>query len=797
MIEKQEIDFYLSKVGQIYDKNKKEDRDANVRIKTNLHASMINASREAAQRLFGEQNYEVTPRTVKNAFPPTRKDKMKFSDYLATRISPKNKYSPIVQYWLVIDGKTGDTTIGFGLKDNKKTEALEIKASDIRNKTKTNLKSTLNVINSIDDKALAEWIVNSIEKFEINYGDFCIELQPQLDEALAKLSVNQEIIEKKKNEPGIWKMSHGKEKNISDNNHEWFMNNGYIALGHKPDDSQFKKFNEMREGDFFYLVRNSKVVLLGQIDTQEITSTPDHLNLPAWKMRKFIKIKDTVKDLYSTQVQGKQGWKPQSNSTINQVEKNEFAEFEETILKPAFDISLRDLFENEVINNDCNQENKSENSNILNRILYGPPGTGKTFNTINEALKIVDPSFELEGKTRKELKSRFDELINEGQIVFTTFHQSMSYEDFIEGIKPEISHGSDTENDNVKYEIKPGIFKKICESAKTPNQFGFETAYKNLQKELRELKDKDSEPLTLKTAKGKDFSIALNSQGNLTLFTSQGRNQQGSITKENIQKYINHGEGWWESYVKGILNYLKTKHQYSEKDDAPQKNYVLIIDEINRGNVSQIFGELITLIEDDKRLGMLEALEVTLPYSKERFGVPKNLYIIGTMNTADRSVEALDAALRRRFSFIEKAPEAEIIIREGFNGGEIAGVQLSEVLKTINKRLEKLLDKDHQIGHCFFLGIDNEEKLAKTFNNKIVPLLREYFFGDYGKIGLVLGSGFIQKTKDADKEPWAIFDYDASDYDNKDSYKIIDINSANILAAIESLVPKKQENGEE
>ena len=167
--------------------------------------------------------------------------------------------------------------------------------------------------------------------------------------------------------------------------------------------------------------------------------------------------------------------------------------------------------------------------------------------------------------------------------------------------------------------------------------------------------------------------------------------------------------------------------------------FVLIIDEINRGNVSQILGELITLIEPDKRLGNEEELEVTLPYSKEKFSVPSNLYIIGTMNTADRSVEALDTALRRRFSFEEMAPDYSLL-----EGSTSEGINLAELLKTINNRIEGLLDKDHVIGHSYFLRVSKGEKtLQDVFFDEIIPLLQEYFYGNFGRIELVLGRGFV------------------------------------------------------
>jgi 5-methylcytosine-specific restriction protein B len=184
-----------------------------------------------------------------------------------------------------------------------------------------------------------------------------------------------------------------------------------------------------------------------------------------------------------------------------------------------------------------------------------------------------------------------------------------------------------------------------------------------------------------------------------------------------------------------------TKADYSDYTKKAMCPYVLIIDEINRGNVSQIFGELITLIEDDKRMGNQEALVATLPYSKKGFGVPPNLYIIGTMNTADRSVEALDTALRRRFCFEEMLPQPEKILDEGKIYDEYQ-IDLVELLQTINKRIEKLLDKDHQIGHSFFMSVLTIGGLKHVFQYKIIPLLQEYFFGDYGKIGLVLGKDF-------------------------------------------------------
>ncbi|RYE59367.1 MAG: hypothetical protein EOP48_01145 [Sphingobacteriales bacterium] len=398
----------------------------------------------------------------------------------------------------------------------------------------------------------------------------------------------------------------------------------------------------------------------------------------------------------------------------------------------------------------------------LNQILFGPPGTGKTYNSVNKALEVL--GVDITGKTRNEIKKLYVDKVRDGQIVFTTFHQSMSYEDFIEGIKPE------TLNERVIYSVKPGIFKSLCTTADTPNEVDFSRAYDSLKVELSE---RESQPLELKTPNGKSFAISLNSNDNLTLYTGPNKVKQGVLTKENLQKQINGEPKYvgWEGYFTGIIQYLETKYNYSGRASNLIQNYVIIIDEINRGNVSQIFGELITLIEDDKRAGKPEAIEVELPYSKERFSIPANLYIIGTMNTADRSVEALDTALRRRFSFVEMPPKPELLAGKGF--------EMQAILETINKRIEKLLDKDHLIGHSFFINVTSLEQLKQVFQNKINPLLQEYFFGDFGKIGLVVGSGFFENQgnqPDEDADLFATFnDYDMSDLGAKRVYRLRDV----------------------
>ncbi len=381
----------------------------------------------------------------------------------------------------------------------------------------------------------------------------------------------------------------------------------------------------------------------------------------------------------------------------------------------------------------------------LNQILYGPPGTGKTYATKAMAVKICE---NFESNNRKDINDRYNDLVKKGRIVFTTFHQSMSYEDFIEGIKPITKDDDGEELDTMKYKVVPGIFKQICEDARKSSQInGVDNFDECWDKLMTYLNDKEFLDIPLLTGNSK-IKIIQNETGT-GLMTDEDRHKY--FSKEQLYN-IYQGKkgvpaGGHDNYRRAIVKYMKDDKanigllEYKIPENTNQKlPYLLIIDEINRGNIPQIFGELITLIEDSKREGSTDGLSVKLPYSGENFSVPSNLYILGTMNTADRSIEALDTALRRRFTFVEMMPKPDKL-------GIVDGIDLQKMLTTMNDRLEYLLDRDHTIGHAYFINAKNAEDVKSIFKEKIIPQLQEYFYSDWKKIQLILGESFIKECK--------------------------------------------------
>ena len=252
--------------------------------------------------------------------------------------------------------------------------------------------------------------------------------------------------------------------------------------------------------------------------------------------------------------------------------------------------------------------------------------------------------------------------------------------------------------------------------------------------------------------------------------------------KGQIEFVTFHQNYAYEDFIEGIRPVLdkgKSELAYELRDGIfkeiakcaignPSKGYVLIIDEINRGNIAKIFGELITLIEPSKRLGGDDAARAKLPYSQDLFGVPSNLHLIGTMNTADRGILLLDAALRRRFEFASRMPDANLVAKD------IEGVNGQMLLTAINERIVGHRDRDHQIGHTYLMGIDTLDRLAHAFKTQIIPLLQEYFYDDGEKMRRVLNDNpFIKKNERPDPPVFDVLQHKDPRWQKAESYQAI------------------------
>ena len=509
---------------------------------------------------------------------------------------------------------------------------------------------------------------------------------------------------------------------------------------------------------------------------------------------------------------------------------------------------------NKLINGDENSKtpNGGDEKETMKRefdknvIFYGPPGTGKTYTTAKRAVEICKTESEKELTDYSEIMEKYNELKENNRIEFITFHQSYSYEEFIEGIKPKVLNENDeSENENsqeIEYEIVDGIFKEFCDNAKkaiiesksniyiSPKAIVWKVTLRDEVKEDCFTNNHVRINFKLGTAGALKFDNEIK-KGDIIITTDGSRTkingfavvtddkaytldeEKSDTTTRNVSWLVKGiDEDIYEindkkilprktvtkvpnMKVEDIIKLAKEKNSevLSEIDiEKNTKPYVFIIDEINRGNISKIFGELITLIEPTKRSGKKECISTKLPYSKEEFTVPDNVYIIGTMNTADRSIALMDTALRRRFKFEEMLPDYHLL-EDIFVEDKGTKVNIGAMLKVINERIEYLYDREHTIGHAVFLEkMENDKididinKLENIFKKNIIPLLQEYFYEDYEKIRIVLGDN----AKDEDEQfilavsiPKDIFEGDIGDIDIPEKKYIINYdNFKNIMA---------------
>ncbi len=501
---------------------------------------------------------------------------------------------------------------------------------------------------------------------------------------------------------------------------------------------------------------------------------------------------------------------------LNQSKK--FAEF-----KKLFPVKRKSYWPSDYLDNDNDSPEDNDeigkdklmlNQPPLNQILYGPPGTGKTYHTIEAAVNAANPQFIWD--SREELKGEYDRLVSEKRIRFVTFHQSYGYEEFVEGLCP-----TTTEDNQIEYFVKPGVFKQICNDATASGSKKPLLANSNPRIWKLSIDGVKASKVRKYCFDNNIAAIGWGESGDMSSEQHSGEEenyfeQLGSLAKSSITEFSSRMakgdivvcvKGQWAIQAVGIVSgdYQFRKEGVEDRDDfchvmpvewlatgldvglyelnnntrltlktcyeltrftstelfehlekngivlskqenvnSKKENYVLVIDEINRGNISKIFGELITLIEPSKRKGASEALELVLPNSGKSFSVPDNLFLIGTMNTADRSLAMMDTALRRRFDFVEMMPKPEVFAETS----KVKGIDLQSLLRALNQRIEILYDREHTLGHAFFMPVkelvdDGDEEqafsaLVSVFQNKIIPLLEEYFFEDWSKIRLVL-----------------------------------------------------------
>lgn len=392
------------------------------------------------------------------------------------------------------------------------------------------------------------------------------------------------------------------------------------------------------------------------------------------------------------------------------------------------------------------EENIKYDKNI---ILYGPPGTGKTYSTVNYAVAIIENK-DLEQVQQEEYQTvleRYHKYKTQGFIEFTTFHQSYGYEEFIEGIKPKTLENEDgSQNGTITYSIEPGVFKRFCDMAKTTG-IDFDTAWEKLIAVTKEQGEyiftrRTGTTIQAKLRDDESYSIQWNG-GTSNVLKKENIFSQWQTNQYSDRETIpNGGKKWMFDAQQAVIDELvKTYGMYQRpNEEEVSDKRVFIIDEINRGNISKIFGELITLIETSKRQGQPEGMTALLPYSQKPFGVPDNIYILGTMNTADRSIALMDTALRRRFQFIEMMPDINVLRTIGAD--KVNDLDVAAMLEKMNERITFLYDREHTIGHAFFTKLAEEptiDTLRSIFEKSVIPLLQEYFYEDYQKIQLVLG----------------------------------------------------------
>lgn len=572
----------------------------------------------------------------------------------------------------------------------------------------------------------------------------------------------------------VWKLSHGNPPNFTDAERQQYLDGEWAVMHRDTGKEQGKKFAEAPLGALFFLCHGNSPQRIGQFTSAAMPCAKGD----GWLQRSYRVLKPAQRtDRYTA---NSKNWSPQGNSTFWQVGAHDLPEFESTLLKPFFGTDLAELaaLAGEPIEAASLSDGAApppvatpgtgskRNAACFNRIYYGPPGTGKTY-TLMQLLKrdYVPQAVSI---TTEEWRAQ---IIAE-KVAVLKWWEGAAAALYDLGGKAKVA------------DIAGHPFIRAIEAAKNRSQGVKQTLWVTLQNHTIEASatvntkhrlspaifDKSADSIWQFAGDWQDACADL-----ITLVDQIKAGQQDTATVQRYSFVTFHQSYGYEEFVEGLRPVLNGDDEASEVEyeirpgafkelcrkarQAPDQRFAMVIDEINRGNISKIFGELITLIEPDKRdplNGGKPPIELTLAYSGEKFSVPANVDIIGTMNTADRSLALLDTALRRRFDFVPLLPDTRAVkVPDEPHSAPLAGLVVStdageidvrRMLARINERIEALYDRDHCIGHAYFThlwnttdGAQRFEAMADTFRNRVLPLLEEYFFEDWCKIRLVLG----------------------------------------------------------
>ncbi|MBP1909188.1 McrB family protein [Methanolobus bombayensis] len=539
-------------------------------------------------------------------------------------------------------------------------------------------------------------------------------------------------------EQRLYKMSHGafKLKKYADIL-ETLKQNKWIVLHESTKKGQAERFkNTLKDGDYVYItVGGDEVYTIAKVKpgSWEYVSE-DITGEPGWIYREVEYIKPAIKNYPDSLKKHKKDIYPSGNSTLTEITPRDLNEANEILFKPYFGVKFMSdkvplvKKETELPKHPCNI------------ILYGPPGTGKTFKTIDKAVKIITGN----NASHDENKDVFDFLREEGQIEFVTFHQNYGYEDFMIGIRPDLD-GSD-----LKFKRTEGVFYKLCKRAEqnylqSQNIVDALRPFEEVFSEFMEPLENGDE-IELKTLGGKSsfWITEVNPDDSYIVYRNRVDNtyKLSINTLQGLYEGIRELNSGRRAYFDPLVNELWELGKEAATE-VSLKRYVLIIDEINRANISKVFGELITLLEEDKRIGAKNELMVNIPNEDKVFGVPPNLYLIGTMNTADKSIALIDIALRRRFEFIGYFPDYGLLMDEE-----------RSILRHINKEIyDRKKSTNYLIGHGYFM---NNIGITDVLHNKVIPLLMEYFSGKTDIVEDIFKGSSWSVKYDIEKYDWQI-----------------------------------------